>query len=91
MKTLIIFALLAAAIFSTSGFLTAQYGPPPYIEAAGSILPYTHCLICPYDQNQGRPLRYYIDSYTGQYVWEYSCWQNHIWRCYANPQKLGLE
>jgi hypothetical protein len=65
--------------------------PSPYYSVPGpgqnQVLPESQCFTCPYCSNRGRPLREYFDYYLSQYVWEYSCYKNHIWRCFANPTK----
>jgi hypothetical protein len=43
------------------------------------------CQNCPYCGNLGRQIRSFYDPTTNQYLWEYTCYQNHIWNCPADP------
>jgi hypothetical protein len=62
------------------------------VQARGGFLnnkplPSSECMICPYDGNQGRILYLRFDSQERQWMWTVSCYKNHIWECYANPQR----
>ncbi len=98
MKKIVTLLLLAIVILVAAGDALAQYNPPlPYRDpntyrdpypgfGPDDILPSERCLYSPWDNSIGRPLRYYYDYSLSAYIWEYADWQNHIWRCYANPQ-----
>jgi len=84
-KILLVFAVIIALVLGMQ-FCNHQ------AQARGGFLnnkplPDSMCAKCPWDGNQGRILYLHFDREEKQWIWTMSCYQQHIWECYANPQK----